>query len=47
MLVTQHDKPLAHAVFQLLGDVKAIEPIAVNLSIRERKDLKARYGGRR
>ena len=33
--------------FQLLGDVKDIEPIAVNLSIRERKNLKARFGGRR
>jgi hypothetical protein len=33
--------------FQLLGDVKDIEPIAVNLSIRERKKLKARFGGRR
>jgi hypothetical protein len=33
--------------FQLLGDVKDIEPIAVNLSIRERKTLKARYGGLR
>ncbi len=33
--------------FQLLGDVTDIEPIAVNLSIRERKALKARYGGHR
>ena len=33
--------------FQLLGDVKDIEPIAVNLSIRERKSLKSRFGGRR
>ena len=33
--------------FRLLGNVRDIEPIAVNLSIRERKKLKARYGGRR
>ena len=33
--------------FQLLGDVGDIEPIAGNLSIRERKNLKARFGGRR
>ena len=33
--------------FQLLGDVKDIELIAVNLSIRERRKLKSRYGGRR
>jgi hypothetical protein len=33
--------------FQLLGDVTDIEPIAVNLSIRERKKLKAQFGGRR
>jgi hypothetical protein len=33
--------------FQLLGDVGDIELIAANLSIRERKDLKARFGGRR
>ena len=33
--------------FQLLGDVKDIEPTAVNLSIRERKSLKARFGGQR
>ena len=33
--------------FQLLGDVEDIEPIAVNLSIRERKKLKARFGRRR
>ncbi len=26
--------------FQLLGDVKNIQPIAVNLSIRERKNLR-------
>jgi hypothetical protein len=33
--------------FHLLGDVRDIEPIAANLSIRERNNLKARFGGRR
>ena len=33
--------------FELLSDVKDIEPIAVNLSIRERKRLRARFGGHR
>jgi len=33
--------------FQLLGDVTDIEPIAVNLSVRERKSFKSRFGGRR
>jgi len=33
--------------FQLVGAVKEIEPIAVNLSIRERRKLKAQFGGRR
>ncbi|OFV99632.1 MAG: hypothetical protein A3H28_14515 [Acidobacteria bacterium RIFCSPLOWO2_02_FULL_61_28] len=33
--------------FQLLGDVKDIELIAINLSIRERKNLQSRFGGRR
>ncbi|HJT78118.1 MAG TPA: hypothetical protein VJ739_13020 [Gemmataceae bacterium] len=33
--------------FELVGDLTAIETIAVNLSIRERESLKARYGGRR
>jgi hypothetical protein len=33
--------------FHLLGDVVDIEPIAVNLSIRERNNLKVRFGGRR
>jgi hypothetical protein len=33
--------------FHLLGDVGDIEPIAVNLSIRERSNLKVRFGGRR
>jgi hypothetical protein len=32
---------------QLLGDVQDIEPIAVNLSIRERKNLKKRFSGHR
>ena len=34
-------------IFKLLGEVTEIEPIAVNLSIRERKSLKSRFGGRR
>jgi hypothetical protein len=33
--------------FHLLGDVRDIEPIAANLSIRERKTLMVRFGGRR
>ena len=33
--------------FQLLGDIEQIVPIAANLSIRERKSLKACFGGRR
>jgi hypothetical protein len=33
--------------FHLLGDVEEIEPIASNLSIRERNNLKVRFGGRR
>jgi hypothetical protein len=33
--------------FHLHGDVGDIEPIAVNLSIRERNNLKVRFGGRR
>ena len=33
--------------FQLLSEVREIQPIAVNLSIRERRALKARFGGRR
>ena len=32
--------------FELLSDVVDIEPIAVNLSIRGRNNLKARFGGR-
>jgi hypothetical protein len=35
------------ADFELLGPVEEIEPIAVNLSIRERKSLQSRFGGRR
>jgi hypothetical protein len=33
--------------FVLIGDLSEVETIAVNLSIRESADLKARYGGRR
>jgi hypothetical protein len=33
--------------FELLSEVMRIEVIAVNLSIRERKRLKAQCGGRR
>ena len=33
--------------FHLLGEIRDIEPIAANLSIRERKNLKLRFGGRR
>lgn len=33
--------------FELIGELTDIETIAVNLSIRENADLKARYGGRR
>ena len=33
--------------FELLGAIEAVETIAVNLSIRERDDLKARFGGKR
>ena len=33
--------------FELIGELSGIETIAVNLSIRENADLKARYGGRR
>jgi hypothetical protein len=35
------------ADFELLSEVTHIEVIAVNLSIRERKRLKAQFGGRR
>jgi hypothetical protein len=31
--------------FHLLGDITDVEPIAANLSIRERKNLKVRFGG--
>ena len=33
--------------FELLGEVTHREVIAVNVSIRERKKLKAQFGGRR
>jgi hypothetical protein len=33
--------------FELVGEITDIEVIAVNLSIRERKRLKAMFGGRR
>jgi len=33
--------------FELLGEIRRSETIAVNLSIRERKNLEARFGGRR
>jgi hypothetical protein len=33
--------------FELVGELSDVETIAVNLSIRDRADLKARFGGRR
>ncbi|MFI5458005.1 MAG: hypothetical protein ACHRXM_21405 [Isosphaerales bacterium] len=33
--------------FEIVGELSGVETIAVNLSIRENVDLKARYGGRR
>ena len=33
--------------FELVGDITDVEVIAVNLSIRENKRLKADFGGRR
>jgi hypothetical protein len=33
--------------FDIIGELSGAETIAVNLSIRENADLKARYGGRR
>lgn len=33
--------------FELIGEITDIETIAVNLSIRELKRLKAQFGGRR
>jgi hypothetical protein len=33
--------------FHLLGEIRDIERIAANLSIRERKNLKVRFGGLR
>ena len=33
--------------FHVLGEIRNIAPIAANLSIRERKTLMVRFGGRR
>ncbi len=33
--------------FEIIGDISNVETIAINLSIREGADLRARYGGRR
>lgn len=33
--------------FQLVGEIRDVEVIAVNLAIRENKRLKALFGGRR
>ena len=33
--------------FEIISDLTNVATIAVNLSIRENADLKARYGGRR
>ncbi len=33
--------------FEIIGELSDVETIAVNLSIREHADLKARYGGQR
>jgi hypothetical protein len=33
--------------FEIVGGVICVETIAVNLGIRERADLKARFGGQR
>jgi hypothetical protein len=33
--------------FELLGEIRDVETIAVNLSIREKDRLKAQFGGRR
>ena len=33
--------------FEIVGAVSNVETIAMNLGIRERADLKARFGGRR
>jgi hypothetical protein len=38
---------VVEADFELLSEVKDVEPIAVNLSIRERKSLQSQFGGRR
>ncbi len=33
--------------FEIVGEISGIETIAVNLSVRERKKLTARHGGKR
>jgi hypothetical protein len=33
--------------FEILGDITDVKSIAVNLSVRERKLLRERFGGRR
>jgi hypothetical protein len=33
--------------FEIVGDLTNVDTIAINLSIREAADLRARYGGRR
>jgi hypothetical protein len=38
---------LGYGDFELLGELTDIEIIAVNLSIRERQQLRQRFGGRR
>jgi hypothetical protein len=42
-----HRGSLADMDFELIGELSEVETIAVNLSIRENADLKARHGGRR
>jgi hypothetical protein len=39
--------PLVMVDFEVIGEITEIEVIAVNLSIREHKGLKAQFGGRR
>lgn len=34
-------------IFELVSELTAIETIAVNLSVRQRKELKEQFGGRR
>jgi hypothetical protein len=36
-----------HSDFELIGEIRAIEVIAVNLSIRERTRLRTAFGGKR